>query len=72
MMNKKTNKLEGKDYVSPDIKMALEDDDDDDKFGSSSKKNEGKSKTPVLDTYSRDLTKMAEDGRLDPIVGREK
>ena len=27
-MNKKTNKLEGKDYVSPDIKMALEDDDD--------------------------------------------
>ena len=35
MMNKKTNKLEGKDYVSPDIKMALEDDDDDDKFGSS-------------------------------------
>ena len=72
MMNKKTNKLEGKDYVSPDIKMALEDDDDDDKFGSSSKKNEGKSKTPVLDTYSLDLTKMAEDGRLDPIVGREK
>jgi len=72
MMNKKTNKLEGKDYVSPDIKMALEDDDDDDKFGSSSKKSEGKSRTPVLDTYSRDLTKMAEDGRLDPIVGREK
>jgi ATP-dependent Clp protease ATP-binding subunit ClpC len=71
-MNKKTNKLEGKDYVSPDIKMALEDDDDDDKFGSSSKKSEGKSRTPVLDTYSRDLTKMAEDGRLDPIVGREK
>jgi ATP-dependent Clp protease ATP-binding subunit ClpC len=52
--------------------MALEDDDDDDKFGSSSKKSEGKSRTPVLDTYSRDLTKMAEDGRLDPIVGREK
>jgi ATP-dependent Clp protease ATP-binding subunit ClpC len=70
-MNKKTNKLEGKDYVSPDIKMALEDDDDD-KFGSGSKKSEGKSRTPVLDTYSRDLTKMAEDGRLDPIVGREK
>jgi len=31
-----------------------------------------KSKTPVLDTYSRDLTKMAEDGKLDPIVGRQK
>jgi ATP-dependent Clp protease ATP-binding subunit ClpC len=73
MMNNTTNNLEGRDYVSPDIKASLEDDEDDDKFGSSSsKKNEGKSKTPVLDTYSRDLTKMAEDGRLDPIVGREK
>ncbi len=71
-MNENKNIVEGKDYVSPDIKMALEDDEDDDKFGSSSKKNEGKSKTPVLDTYSRDLTKMAEDGRLDPIVGRDK
>ena len=65
---------ENKNYLDivPDIKMALEDDEDDDKFGSGSKKSEGKSKTPVLDTYSRDLTKMAEDGRLDPIVGREK
>jgi len=31
-----------------------------------------KSKTPVLDTYSRDLTKMGEEGKLDAIVGREK
>ncbi len=31
-----------------------------------------KSKTPVLDNFGRDLTKMAEDGKLDPIVGREK
>ncbi len=31
-----------------------------------------KSKTPVLDTYGRDLTRMAEEGRLDPIIGREK
>ena len=57
---------------NPDVKMSIEDDDDDDRFSSGSKKTEGKSKTPVLDTYSRDLTKMAEDGRLDPIVGREK
>ncbi len=69
MINKQN--LEGKDYTSPDIKMALEDDEDDDR-GFGSKKSESKSKTPVLDTYSRDLTKMAEDGRLDPIVGREK
>jgi ATP-dependent Clp protease ATP-binding subunit ClpC len=31
-----------------------------------------KSRTPVLDNFGRDLTKMAELGRLDPIVGREK
>jgi ATP-dependent Clp protease ATP-binding subunit ClpC len=32
----------------------------------------GKSKTPVLDNFGRDLTKSAEEGRLDPIVGRQK
>jgi len=31
-----------------------------------------KSRTPVLDNFGRDLTKYAEDGKLDPIVGREK
>jgi len=31
-----------------------------------------KSKTPVLDNFGRDLTKVAENGKLDPIVGREK
>ncbi len=31
----------------------------------------GKSKTPVLDNFGRDLTKAAEDNKLDPIVGRE-
>ena len=57
-------------------------DDDDDNSGSYSgggggggqKKQGGdsKSKTPVLDNFGRDLTKMAEEGKLDPIVGREK
>ncbi len=55
-----------------DIKAALEDDDEDEKSSYSSKKPDSKSKTPVLDTYSRDLTKMAEESKLDPIVGREK
>lgn len=43
-------------------------------FGSSSKKisSESQSKTPVLDNFGRDLTKAAEEGRLDPIVGRDK
>lgn len=35
-------------------------------------KSKAKSKTPVLDNFGRDLTKAAEDGKLDPIVGREK
>ena len=31
-----------------------------------------KSRTPVLDNFGRDLTRLGEDGKLDPIVGREK
>ncbi|MBX2887242.1 MAG: ATP-dependent Clp protease ATP-binding subunit [Ferruginibacter sp.] len=31
----------------------------------------GKSKTPVLDNFGRDITELAEKGELDPIVGRE-
>ncbi len=31
-----------------------------------------KSKTPVLDNFGRDVTRAAEDGRLDPIVGRQE
>lgn len=36
------------------------------------KKGSEKSRTPVLDNFGRDLTKHAEDDKLDPIVGREK
>ena len=36
------------------------------------KNTDSKSKTPVLDNFGRDLTKFAEDDKLDPIVGREK
>ncbi|MCZ2472200.1 ATP-dependent Clp protease ATP-binding subunit [Aquirufa ecclesiirivi] len=39
---------------------------------SSGTKSTEKSKTPVLDNFGRDLTKIAENGKLDPIVGREK
>lgn len=39
--------------------------------GSSTRTNK-KSKTPVLDNFGRDLTEMAENGKLDPVVGREK
>ena len=51
-----------------------EDMDKEDSFSSTSskKKSDSKSKTPVLDNFGRDLTKFAEDDKLDPIVGREK
>ncbi|MRI00279.1 AAA domain-containing protein [Kriegella sp. EG-1] len=42
-------------------------------FGtSSSQKGNKKSKTPVLDNFGRDLTRMADENKLDPVVGREK
>ena len=39
---------------------------------SGKKQGDSKSSTPVLDNFGRDLTRMAEENRLDPIVGREK
>ncbi|WP_323789862.1 ATP-dependent Clp protease ATP-binding subunit [Psychroserpens sp.] len=41
-------------------------------FGQTGSKSTKKSKTPVLDNFGRDLTVMAEEGKLDPVVGREK
>ncbi len=35
-------------------------------------KKQDRSKTPVLDNFGRDLTKLAVEDKLDPIVGREK
>ncbi|MGB5691463.1 MAG: ATP-dependent Clp protease ATP-binding subunit [Flavobacteriaceae bacterium] len=41
-------------------------------FGTTGQKGSKKSKTPVLDNFGRDLTRLAEDNKLDPVVGREK
>ena len=55
-----------------------DDDDDDDDIMDEIRKERPKkssnikSKTPVLDNFGRDLTKAAEENRLDPIVGRER
>jgi ATP-dependent Clp protease ATP-binding subunit ClpC len=54
-----------------------DDDFDDERRGYSSQQkskqqSNAKSKTPVLDNFGRDITKLAESGSLDPIVGREK
>ena len=45
-------------------------DDDDKALGR--KKPSSDSRTPVLDNFSRDLNKLAEQGKLDPVIGREK
>ncbi|MFN9588966.1 MAG: ATP-dependent Clp protease ATP-binding subunit, partial [Bacteroidota bacterium] len=55
-----------------------DDDFDDDRRGSGAQPAKGKtatnvkSKTPVLDNFGRDITKLAETGSLDPIIGREQ
>lgn len=41
-------------------------------FNNPTNKSNKKSKTPVLDNFGRDLTELAEEGKLDPVVGREK
>jgi ATP-dependent Clp protease ATP-binding subunit ClpC len=45
--------------------------DDDDKI-MSKKQKQSDSSTPVLDNFSRDLNKLAEEGKLDPVIGRDK
>lgn len=35
------------------------------------RKSQQKSRTPVLDNFGRDVTRLAEEGKLDPIIGRE-
>ena len=41
------------------------------KGSSSSSSKSGKSKTPALDSFGRDLTQLASEGTLDPVIGRE-
>jgi ATP-dependent Clp protease ATP-binding subunit ClpC len=67
---------------NPTAELPNADEDDNDEpnrmfGGGSGRGNQGersaeKSRTPVLDNFGRDLTRMAEDGKLDPIIGREK
>lgn len=55
--------------------MFTNDNDDNTLFGSSGsnkKSKDFKSKTPILDNFSRDLSKLAEEGKIDPIIGRDK
>lgn len=62
----------------PDFSSQTSEDNNDDspypEPGETTQRQEPKSssKTPALENFGRDLTKAAEEGRLDPIVGREK
>lgn len=67
------------DYVEPTTSESFSSESDDASEGkegsfgtSSSQKGNKKSKTPVLDNFGRDLTRLAEENKLDPVVGREK
>ena len=57
---------------SDDDMNQSEDNEKQNPFGGTPKKGNKKSKTPVLDNFGRDLTVLAEEGKLDPVVGREE
>jgi len=62
------------DYNDPGSEE-FEDDDERRQYQQQRRQTTGgnaKSKTPVLDNFGRDITKLAETGSLDPIVGREE
>ncbi|HOG20450.1 MAG TPA: ATP-dependent Clp protease ATP-binding subunit, partial [Salinivirgaceae bacterium] len=65
IINQPYNKM-GDQYNSDD-----DDDDDLDERSDSPTGSKSNSETPVLDNFGIDLTKAAEENRLDPVVGRE-
>lgn len=65
--------IEGRDKVEPP-KASYEDtfsDDDKKSFEQPRKSGTTKSRTPVLDNFGRDLSQLADEGKLDPIIGRD-
>ncbi len=54
--------------AASDPELPLEEESSSSKY---SKKGGSKSKTPVLDNFGRDITRLAEEDKLDPIIGRE-
>jgi ATP-dependent Clp protease ATP-binding subunit ClpC len=67
------------DYVKHEITDDISHDPSEEEFEEersrgygTTRKSGSKSKTPVLDNFGRDITRQAEDGNLDPIVGREE
>ena len=71
--------MEAEGYAEPFVENAADSEGYDDEEGEGGsgrgqqrgQRSAGKSKTPVLDNYGRDVTRLAEEGKLDPIIGRE-
>ena len=69
---------EDDDYIKPIKAESFSDDQEDEakenpfSAAAGGSKTNKKSKTPVLDNFGRDLTAMADEGKLDPVVGRSK
>ena len=59
-------------YVAVLGAMGIENSSADDLQSTKGQKRQQSSPTPTLDQYSRDLTVMAAEGQLDPVVGRDK
>lgn len=60
------------DWVDPSMSSGGDDFPmEEENLGRIGKKGNTKSKTPVLDNFGRDISKLAEEGKLDPIIGRE-
>ncbi|WP_159024146.1 ATP-dependent Clp protease ATP-binding subunit [Formosa sp. L2A11] len=72
MITNDDNYIEPKAESFQDDGIGEDDAPKDNLFSTPTGKTNKKSKTPVLDNFGRDLTAMAEEGKLDPVVGREK
>lgn len=57
--------------VLEDLVQSINNNSSDSRQGSKNGKK-GKSKTPVLDEFGKDLTAQAKQGKIDPVIGREK
>jgi len=58
-------------FVTNNFITMIESVDPNEKSGGGKKKESSNSRTPVLDNFSRDLIKLASEGRLDPVIGRD-
>ena len=59
-------------FAPDDDELFEEFDSEDDEMGEDeAMESESKSKTPALKAFGRDLTKLAHEGKLDPVIGRE-